>query len=201
MRTTLKKDEKLLGIFKLHWLYFIFPIIYATIFFIAFFLFNKTWLLSFVTLFIIWFFYKLLKYLTSSFIVTDNRVIGEYGILSSNFDETPLNKINNVTYSKPILGQIFNYGKVIIQSGATKGESGITFVANPKALRDMISDLIDKHDPSKVTQPKIVETKFHTVSNNISFSDEIMKLNDLKEKGIINEAEFLKAKERLLENK
>ena len=54
----------------------------------------------------------------------------------------------------------------------------------------------NKDDNLEVNK-KVLDNELET-SENISISDEIIKLNKLKNEGIINEDEYLKAKEKLL---
>lgn len=54
----------------------------------------------------------------------------------------------------------------------------------------------NKDDNLEVNK-KVSDNELET-SENISISDEIIKLNKLKNEGIINEEEYLKAKEKLL---
>ena len=54
----------------------------------------------------------------------------------------------------------------------------------------------NKDDNLEVNK-KVLDNELET-SENISISDEIIKLNKLKNEGIINEEEYLKAKEKLL---
>ena len=45
-----------------------------------------------------------------------------------------------------------------------------------------------------------IESNLNNSDQNINLSEELSKLNDLKEKGIISQEEFEKAKEKLLNN-
>ena len=54
----------------------------------------------------------------------------------------------------------------------------------------------NKDDNLEVNK-KVLDNELET-SENISISDEIIKLNKLKNEGIFNEEEYLKAKEKLL---
>ena len=45
-----------------------------------------------------------------------------------------------------------------------------------------------------------IETNKNNSDQNINLSEELSKLNDLKEKGIISQEEFEKAKKKLLDN-
>ena len=55
----------------------------------------------------------------------------------------------------------------------------------------------DNIEPSK-TEDEIEETSINELVDKSSISDEIIKLNQLKNDGVITEDEYLKAKEKLL---
>jgi uncharacterized membrane protein YdbT with pleckstrin-like domain len=71
-------------------------------------------------------------------VVTNMRVIDEWGVFSHNAKESPLDKINNVSHRQSIIGQIFNFGDVEIQTAAEQGATVLEFVSSPKKLHEAI---------------------------------------------------------------
>jgi uncharacterized membrane protein YdbT with pleckstrin-like domain len=71
-------------------------------------------------------------------VVTNMRVIDEWGVFSHNVKESPLDKINNVSHRQSIIGQIFNFGDVEIQTAAEQGATVLEFVSSPKKLHEAI---------------------------------------------------------------
>jgi uncharacterized membrane protein YdbT with pleckstrin-like domain len=71
-------------------------------------------------------------------VVTNMRVIDEWGVFSHNAKESPLDKINNVSHRQSIIGQIFNFGDVEIQTAAEQGATVLKFVSSPKKLHEAI---------------------------------------------------------------
>jgi membrane protein YdbS with pleckstrin-like domain len=70
--------------------------------------------------------------------VTDQRVIDEFGIISHNSKESPLDKINNVSYGQSLWGRMLGYGTVQIQTAAEMGETTYELVSRPRLLKDTI---------------------------------------------------------------
>jgi uncharacterized membrane protein YdbT with pleckstrin-like domain len=71
-------------------------------------------------------------------VVTNQRVVDERGIISLYSMESPLDKITNVSLSQSLLGRILGYGLVQIQ---TAGEVGVTEEAKimrPREFRQAI---------------------------------------------------------------
>lgn len=71
-------------------------------------------------------------------VVTNMRVIDEWGVFSHNVKESPLDKINNVSHRQSIIGQILNFGDVEIQTAAEQGSTVLHLVSSPKALHEAI---------------------------------------------------------------
>jgi len=96
---------------------------------------SVLWSWIFVFIPTLWIFLRLKR---TELGVTDRRVIEKYGILSVTTAETTLDKVQNVSFKQGILGRIFNYGTVVIQTAAKMGAEGLRGVSNPKQVRDTI---------------------------------------------------------------
>lgn len=77
-------------------------------------------------------------------VVTNLRVIDEEGIFTLESKESPMEKINNISYRQTILGRILNYGEVEIQTAAMDGATLYTMITNPKKLEDTIAKAREK---------------------------------------------------------
>jgi uncharacterized membrane protein YdbT with pleckstrin-like domain len=76
--------------------------------------------------------------------VTNLRVIDEKGVFNRYTKESPLGKINNLTYSQSLLGRILGYGEVEIQTAAEDGATIYRMVKNPLLLKDTIARCRDE---------------------------------------------------------
>ena len=65
-----------------------------------------------------------------------------------------------------------------------------------EARRDLKENLADKED---INEDIIDEDKSKLLNNDLSISDEIVKLNKLREDGVLSEEEYIKAKNKLLD--
>jgi hypothetical protein len=74
-----------------------------------------------------------------------NKKIVDIDKNCTNISETPLNNIQDVTSKmNSVWGQVFNIGSIHVQTAAESQEFEFTFVDNPSAVRDTVSDLILK---------------------------------------------------------
>ncbi len=77
-------------------------------------------------------------------VVTNLRVIDEEGIFTLESKESPMEKINNISYRQTILGRILNFGEVEIQTAAMDGATLYTMITNPKKLEVTIAKAREK---------------------------------------------------------
>jgi len=200
MKTQLKKDEKIIMETKPHWLTLVVPSFIMLIVSISGIIIGSYGLLV-VLVFAGYFIYKIIQRNNNLWIVTNLRVIDEYGVFSNNTKESPLDKINNVSYLQSFLGKIFGYGNVQIQTAAEIGSTTYFSVENPKELKDTIPHMQEEY---KLYQIKRQANEFANVmaagqkNNKIDVAAELEKLYELKQKGILTEEEYNNRKIKIL---
>ena len=204
MHTPLQKDETVLLVTHTTWLDLAWPILFALAaitgsFFIGFFD-RFGWALALLG--IIVFTVKYFQWKAYIWVVTNQRVIDEVGLLSHYAKESPLEKINNVSYSHSFWGRMFNYGNVEIQTAAQVGSTTYYRVSDPKRLKDVITQAQTDFDNERgIRQAKQIATAMGfagQTGNGQSIATELEKLFELKQKGVLNEEEYLKAKNKLI---
>ncbi|HEY4207862.1 MAG TPA: PH domain-containing protein, partial [Puia sp.] len=132
------------------------------------------------------------------------------GLISHYAKESPLDKINNVSYDMTPMGRLFNFGHVEIQTAAEVGATDYFNVNHPRRLKDTITAAQSEY---KTSQSSVQAQQMaaaiqqampyaahpapgHTNVPNITI--ELEKLFDLKQKGALSEEEYNRAKNRLL---
>jgi len=211
MKTQLKKDEKVALIIRKHWFVLVKPIVWALLFLtaaiVAYYYTGDNFEYSYIfiigaLLVAVWFTYKVYERKANLWAVTNLRVIDEYGVFTNNSKETPLDKINNVSFHQSFLGRIFSYGDVRIQSAAESGSTIHRMVESPNVLKDAITEAQKLYKEQQILEQakkiaNAVGTENH--SSKIDIAEELIKLHDLKEKGIITEEDFQKRKNKILD--
>ena len=70
--------------------------------------------------FIVW---PFLSWLTTSYIVTDRRIITRYGVISRTGRDMPISRINDVTFSHGgLLERVLKCGTLVIESAGERGQ-------------------------------------------------------------------------------
>lgn len=213
MRTPLQKEEKILLITHRSWLQLIVPALLLVIGIVAAILigFIQYWGWIAAVAGIVYFLFAYWSWKVDIWVVTNYRVIDETGLINHYAKESPLEKINNVSYDQNIWGRIFNYGHVEIQTAAEIGATDYYNVHGPKRLKDTITLAQSEYKNLQLTsQAKQMAAAMgwqstatttaaagsHTPGQNIA--SELEKLFQLKQQGIISEEEYNKAKNKLL---
>ncbi|MEP6726016.1 MAG: PH domain-containing protein [Bacteroidota bacterium] len=202
MRTPLQKDEKVLLVTHTSWLSMIWPALFVLAavvgsFFMGF-IDHYGWAVALLG--IIVFTIKYLQWQAYIWVVTNQRVIDETGLFSHFAKESPLEKINNVSYNQNFGGHIFNYGIVEIQTAAQVGATIYDKVHRPKLLKETITQAqTDFENQKDMRQASLIASAMgmHGKSQP-SVAAELEKLFELKQKGVLNDEEYLKAKNRLI---
>ncbi len=205
MRTPLQKDEKVLLVTYTSWISMIGPAIIALVAIVGSYFIGFTerygWAVALLGILI--FIIKYLQWRSNIWVVTNYRVIDEMGLLSHYAKESPLDKINNVSYDQTMWGRIFNYGHVEIQTAAEVGATDYYNVFHPKRLKDSITLAQSEYKNIQLSNQAIqmasamgIQNK--AVTGSYTIATELEKLFDLRQRGILSEEEYNKAKSRLI---
>ena len=205
MRTSLKKDEKVLLITRQHWIKLILPIfIWLLVAALSIWLLQTTGLV--ITL--VAALYPMIEYLSwknNLWCITSVRVVDESGFFTRYSKESPLDKINNVEYDQSIWGRLFGYGNVDIQTAAEMGETTYELIHHPKLLKDTITHAQEEYKKTAINNQAfqlaqaIAATSAASASTQNIIADELHKLFELLQKGAITQEEYNQQKSRLLQ--
>lgn len=200
MKTQLKKDERIILETKLHWFTMVIPFLVLLACTIIGIVIGGYGLLI-IVLAALYFFYKMVERNNNIWAVTNLRIIDEHGVFSNNSKESPLDKINNVTYNQSFWGKIFGFGNVQIQTAAEIGATTYSAVENPKKLKDAITRMQEEYKDYQIRKQASEYANAVGAGQQFSRLDvpaELEKLFDLKQRGIITEEEFNTRKTKLL---
>lgn len=202
MKTTLKDGEEVALETRKHFFTLWLPIMVTAIALTVTLIFwGWTFILLIVAL--LWLAYKMMERNHNIWVVTNLRIIDEEGIFNVSTKESPLDKINNVSYSATIFGRIFGYGNVEIQTAAETGSTVYYMVESPRELKDVITQMQEDYKTllSRRQAKEMAESlgaHLGKVGGGTGIASELEKLAELKAKGILTEDEFQAAKNKLL---
>jgi membrane protein YdbS with pleckstrin-like domain len=157
MRTKLRPGEKKVLETRAHWLTVLIPFL-VLILALAATIAVYAWIeketdfvkglrivcLVFLAVVFLWFLYREIYRRRDIWAVTNLRVIDERGVFNLYTMESPLEKINNLSYYQNIPGRVLNYGRVEIQTAAEDGATIYNMVTGPKKLKDTVARCRDE---------------------------------------------------------
>jgi uncharacterized membrane protein YdbT with pleckstrin-like domain len=202
MRTPLQKGEKILLVTHSTGVTLLGPGLIAVLCLVAsyFIGFTRNWGWVLAVAGLVYFLAKYLTWSVNIWVVTSLRVIDEAGYLNHFAKESPLDKINNVSYDQQLWGRIFNFGHVEIQTAAQIGVTDYYMVNHPRRLKDAITQARSDLDRMRLRNQAMEMADAIGIRKGTGIASELEKLFELKQKGVLSEDEYQKAKIKILKD-
>ena len=190
----LSTDEEVVRQFRPHWQVLIVPMAITLVLVAAVvsaFIWLETdvaWIVTAVAA-LLWFVLntrRLLTWLTTQHVITNERVVFRAGILSRRGKEIPLEVINDVAFSQTILERIVRSGDLLIESAGELGQSRYSDIPDPEAMQSLIYTLREKR------------TLALQGGGKPSVAAEIQSLAELRDRGIITGEQFEARRDKLI---
>jgi uncharacterized membrane protein YdbT with pleckstrin-like domain len=137
----------------------------------------------------VWLALKYLSWRFTHFVITSDRLIYRHGVLSKQGVEIPLERINNINFEQGIWERVIGAGDLQIDSAGKEGQSYFTDIRHPDGVQQEIYRQMEAYDKKKAGWSAPQE----------SAPDQIAKLADLRDRGVISAEEFEQKKQQLLD--
>lgn len=111
---------------------------------------------------VIWFIIRYIGYTTNDLILTNKRVFGKCGLIFTDQMQSPLNKIDSVSFSNGIIGKLIGYGTVIIST--TSSVYKFRFIQEGQSLSNDIFNQLEISETEKMEEQ--AEAIARAISNN-----------------------------------
>ena len=139
---------------------------------------------------VVWLVIRYLKWATTNFVITSDRLIFRSGVLAKSGIEIPLERVNTVHFNQGVFERLIGAGDLLIESGGEDGQQRFTDIRRPDRVQNQIH-----------TQMEENEKRRFTVSSGASGSDvatQLEKLEGMLERGTLTQDEFDAQKAKLL---
>ncbi|MCW2499029.1 MAG: hypothetical protein JWN87_705 [Frankiales bacterium] len=93
---------------------------------------------------VVFFVVPLLRWRTTHFVVTNERVVMRSGILAREGRDVPLSRVNDVSFQHTLLERILRCGTLIVESAGERGQVTLTDVPRVERVQRTVYDLVDK---------------------------------------------------------
>ncbi len=136
----------------------------------------------------VWLAIRYMKWATTNFVITSDRVIFRSGVLSKRGIEIPLERVNNVSFKQSIFERMLGAGDLLIESGGEDGQQRFSDIRRPDRVQNLI------HAQMGVNESR----RFGGQPAGHDVVSQLEKLEGLMERGMISRDEFDEQKRRLL---
>jgi membrane protein YdbS with pleckstrin-like domain len=137
-----------------------------------------------------WLVARSLRWVTTNFAITTQRVINRSGVLSKHGIEIPLDRVNTVMSSQGPLERLVGAGDLVIESGGEFGVQRFEDVRNPDRVKQMLHGLV--HDRRHLSDTG--------GGGRVNIAEQLEKFEGMLERGTLTRDEFDAQKQRLLDS-
>ena len=130
------------------------------------------------------------RWATSHFVVTSDRVIHRTGLVAKDSMEVPLEAINDVRFHQSIAERMIGAGDLIIESAGERGRQLFSDIRKPEEVQRTI------YHQGELNQQRMARGGMAPAAP--STTSELERLADLRARGVLTEEEFQAQKARIL---
>jgi uncharacterized membrane protein YdbT with pleckstrin-like domain len=143
---------------------------------------------------------RVIAWATSNFAVTTDRIIHREGFIAKHTMEIPLEAINDIRFHQSVFERVVGAGDLIIESASEFGRNTFANVRNPEFVQKTIYEQGERNkDRMYQGRSSVPGPPPPTPSPAApAVSTELERLADLRDKGVLTEAEFQNQKKRIL---
>ena len=151
---------------------------------------------------LLWFGARYAKWVTTNFVVTSDRVIFRVGVVAKKGMEIPLERINTVFFNQSIFERMIGCGDVAIESGGETGKETFSDIRKPAVVQHEIYRQMEANNTRMYAGRQGVGATAPAapaaVADHLTVPQQIEKLDELRQRGVLTEAEFAEKKAELL---
>jgi uncharacterized membrane protein YdbT with pleckstrin-like domain len=155
---------------------------------------------------LVWFVIRYLKWITTNFVVTTDRLIFRSGLIAKQGVEIPLERINTVFFHQGVFERMIGAGDLSIESGGEFGLQKFSDIRKPSEVQNEIYRQMEANENRKfdriganIDGTIASATGSAAAAAAASIPEQIERLDDLRRKGLITEDEFAAKKAELLD--
>jgi len=151
--------------------------------------------------------FEFVQWQTTRFAITNERVAYQSGIIRRRGVSIPLNRINNVNFNQSMIARLLNNGVVTIESAGETGDSVFDNIPDPEKVRTLIFAQVEadeQRDSDRDAASLAKAMREHVESNppapaGPTAQERLAALEDMKEQGLVNDAEYATKRQQILD--
>ncbi len=139
----------------------------------------------------IWVVVRYLKWITTNFVITSDRLIYRAGVISKMGVEIPLERVNTIHFNQSIFERMTGSGDLVIESGGEDGQQRFTDIRRPDQVQKTIHSQKEENDKRRFTITG-------ATASGSDVASQLEKLEGMLERGTLTPDEFQAQKDKLL---
>ncbi len=140
----------------------------------------------------LWLVGRYLKWLTTNFVITSQRIIFRQGVFAKSGIEIPLERVNNVNFNQGIFERMLGAGDLLIESGGEDGQQRFTDIRHPDKVQNLVHAQVEALVQQRAGYSKPSAQPGGDVAGQLE------RLEGLLQRGTITAEEFAAQKAKLL---
>ena len=140
---------------------------------------------------LVWVLVRYARWATTSFVITTDRLIHRHGVLSKSGPEIALERLNDVSFHQTLFQRLLGSGDLLIESAGERGQQMFSGFPHPERTQNQIHrqiELAQARDADRIAGRR-----------ELSPLEQLEKLEELRQRGVITQAEFEVKKANLLD--
>jgi uncharacterized membrane protein YdbT with pleckstrin-like domain len=148
-------------------------------------------LLGLMALTALWWVARYIRWRTTNFVVTTDRLVFRAGVLGKSGREIPLDRVNDIAFHQSFFERIIGAGDLMIESAGERGQEQFTDIPKPARVQNVIY--------AEIERAKDRDADRAAGRSQLSIPEQIEKLDELRQRGVLTQAEFDAKKTQLLD--
>ena len=153
---------------------------------------------------LVWFVERYIRWVSTHFVLTSDRVIYRSGVIAKHGIEIPLERINTIFFHQRIFERMLGLGDLEIESASKDGAQRFDDIQNPGAVQNEIYQQMEANEikaadriSGGITAAQAAAAATSAAAGP-SIPDQIARLGELRDQGVLTEEEFQAKKAELL---
>ena len=141
---------------------------------------------------VVWLVVVYARWTTTNVVVTTDRLIHRVGVLGKRGKEIPLERVNDIAVNQTLFERLIGSGDVTVESGGERGQQVFTDIPKPFLVQNVIYTEMERSGARDAKRA-------HGGGRDLSIPEQLEKLDELRQRGVISQAEFDAKKAQLLD--
>jgi len=141
----------------------------------------------------LWLIGRYLKWLTTNFVITSQRLIFRQGVFAKHGIEIPLERVNNVNFNQSVFERMLGAGDLLIESGGEDGQQRFTDIRHPDKVQNLVHSQMES-----LIQRRAGYVMAGNPGVGGDVAEQLERLEGMLQRGTLTQEEFDSQKRKLL---